>query len=491
MTRARDTRRVDILCHRISLSHKLLTGTKHYQKLYEIVDEAIKKLEADVGPFSGLPVKQARGIVNRLSSGPEIQRLCSSAIESLDLMLSGTGFKMSSDLPVQESSPVAPGIRFEDVSTSSVTVIISYEDLHVGKMSGYTLWHRRVDEVDYQAEPTCTLFEPNARFSLSGLSPATPYIFKVVYFDDSKKLRTFEVQMQTCSNEVPNPKDMEAERTLSPTANCSSLSNPSSVEDESNHNVKSCTNEDAKQKYVYVPTADNDNSKISFTGGQDCNAMDQRGPQAVAVSVPNEEHITGNINSRPYLVNLEDRHSPEGQNTEVTSPRNGSNTPVQSDLELPQSVHSSDAGLPDTPCKLENFKGGVARNSRPALSKDLDNGSGEEENQEDGSSVKKRRAERRNEKCTENDDKDFGYYVKVIRWLECDGHIEKSFRQKFLTWYSLRATPEQVRVVKVFVDTLIEDPSSLAGQLVDTFSEITSSKRPPTVPLGLCLKLFH
>lgn len=81
--------------------------------------------------------------------------------------------------------------------------------------------------------------------------------------------------------------------------------------------------------------------------------------------------------------------------------------------------------------------------------------------------------------------------MKVIRWLECDGHIEKSFRQKFLTWYSLRATPEQVRVVKVFVDTLIEDPSSLAGQLVDTFSEIISSKRPPTVPLGLCLRLFH
>ncbi|KAF1002291.1 hypothetical protein AG4045_029700 [Apium graveolens] len=532
MIRARDTRRVDILCHRISLSHKLLTGTKHYQKLYKIVDEAIKKLEADVGTFSGLPVKQARGIVNRLSSGPEIQILCSSAIESLDLMLSGTGLKMSSDLEVQvarrlclsrglaspcansdhavnsrkcisiiaafnadsmfvESSLVAPGIRFEDVSTSSVNVIISYEDPLVGKISGYTLWHRKVDEVDYQAEPTCTLFEPNARFSLSGLSPATHYIFKVVYFDDNKKLRTFEVQMQTCSNVVPNPMDMKAETSLSPATNCSSLSNPSSVEDESNHNVKSCTNEDAKQKYVYVSTTNKDNSKITFTGGQDCNAMDQRGPQAIPVSLLNEENTMGKINSRPNFVNLEDRHSPEGQHTEVTSPRNGANTPVQSDPELPQSVHSSDAGLPDTPFKAENFKGGMARISRPALSKDLDNGSEEEENQVDGGSVKKRSAERRNEKCTENDEKDFGYYVKVIRWLECDGHIEKSFRQKFLTWYSLRATPEQLRVVKVFVDTLIEDPSSLAGQLVDTFSEIISSKAPPKVPMGLCLRLFH
>ncbi|KAL1819898.1 hypothetical protein ACET3Z_014767 [Daucus carota] len=491
MIRARDTRRVDILCHRISLSHKLLTGTKHYQKLYEIVDEAIKKLEADVGPFSGLPVKQARGIVNRLSSGPEIQRLCSSAIESLDLILSGTGFEVSSDLAVQESHPVAPDIRFEDISTSSVNVIISYEDPPVGKMSGYTMWHRKVDELDYQAEPTCTLFEPNARFSLSGLSPTTPYIVKVVFFDDNKKLRTIEVQMQTCSDVVPNSKGIEEERSLSPTTNGSSLSNPSSVEDESNHNVKSCMNENAKERYVYVPAADNNNSKISSTGGLDCNAMDQRGPQAVPVSVQNEEHTMAKINSRPDFVNLEDRHSPERQNTEVTSPRNGANTLVQSDMELPVSAHSSDAGLPDTPCKLENFKDGVARSSRPALSKDLDKGSGEEENREDGGSVKKRSAGRRNEKCTEDNEKDFGYYVKVIRWLECEGHIEKSFRQKFLTWYGLRATPEQLRVVKVFVDTLVEDPSSLAGQLVDTFSEIISNKRPPTAPMGLCLRLFH
>lgn len=101
MITARDTRRVDILCYRVSLSQKLLTGTNHYQKLNVIVDEAMKKLEADVGPLSGLPVKTARGIVNRLSSGQEVQRLCSSAVESLDLMLSGTGSNISSVPVVQ------------------------------------------------------------------------------------------------------------------------------------------------------------------------------------------------------------------------------------------------------------------------------------------------------------------------------------------------------------------------------------------------------
>ncbi|RVW80664.1 VIN3-like protein 2 [Vitis vinifera] len=81
--------------------------------------------------------------------------------------------------------------------------------------------------------------------------------------------------------------------------------------------------------------------------------------------------------------------------------------------------------------------------------------------------------------------------VKVIRWLECEGHVEKNFRQKFLTWYSLRATPQEVRIVKVFVDTLIEDPASLAEQLIDTFSETISSKRSSVVPAGFCMKLWH
>ncbi|CAK9137954.1 unnamed protein product [Ilex paraguariensis] len=43
----------------------------------------------------------------------------------------------------------------------------------------------------------------------------------------------------------------------------------------------------------------------------------------------------------------------------------------------------------------------------------------------------------------------------------------------------------------VFVDTLFEDPASLAGQLVDSFSEVISSKRCAAVPAGFCLKLWH
>ena len=85
---AKDTRRVDILCYRISLSQKLLAGTKKYRNISEIVDGAVKKLEEEVGTLTGDPVTKGRGIVNRLSSGQEVQRLCASAVESFDSMIS-------------------------------------------------------------------------------------------------------------------------------------------------------------------------------------------------------------------------------------------------------------------------------------------------------------------------------------------------------------------------------------------------------------------
>ncbi|KAK8596968.1 hypothetical protein V6N12_065445 [Hibiscus sabdariffa] len=67
----------------------------------------------------------------------------------------------------------------------------------------------------------------------------------------------------------------------------------------------------------------------------------------------------------------------------------------------------------------------------------------------------------------------------------------KNFRQKFLTWYSLRANPHEVRIVKVCVDTFITDPTSLAEHLVDTFSNCISSKGSFVVPTGFCMKLWH
>ena len=51
-----------------------------------MVDDAIKLLEAEVGNLTGVPVKMGRGIVNRLSSGQEVQRFCASAVVLFESM---------------------------------------------------------------------------------------------------------------------------------------------------------------------------------------------------------------------------------------------------------------------------------------------------------------------------------------------------------------------------------------------------------------------
>lgn len=483
---AKDTRRVDIMCYRISLSQKLLVGTKCYQKLNDIVNEAAKKLEVDVGPLTGLPVKQARGIVNRLSSGPEVQRLCAFAVESLDLMLSGTFRHVSSNHVIQESSLTASKIiRFEDVCTSSLTVVLGSEDPSLENISGYRLWHRKADDVDYPAEPTCTLFTPNTRFSLSRLTPATEYVFKIVCFDKTRELGTCEVKfrMGIAGDEVSNSKNFVVGRSETPVTNSSSLSNPSSVEDETN-NIAPFISENQKTEdnsLAYFKNPDKFISCQAGTSGELSSLLDEEGQMRKMSSLPSCEALD--------FVN---KDSPEGQTNEETSTDNGSNTHFHTVLERVQLVGNSGAELPITPCKLENISKGLGRSGRCKIrEKDLCGGHGREEEPQGGCSSKKRGGEILDLEHSGNGNRDFEHYVKVIRWLECEGHIETSFRQKFLTWYSLRATPQEVRVVKVFVDTLIDDPASLAEQLVDAFSEAVSSKRSSVVPSGFCLKFWH
>ncbi|KAM0849406.1 hypothetical protein ACQ4PT_053754 [Festuca glaucescens] len=94
---AKDARRLDVLCHRIFLSHKILISTQKYVVLHEIVDAALKKLEGELGPITGHPDK-GRGIVGPLAVGAKVQKLCTHAIETLESMLNGT---LTADPPIQ------------------------------------------------------------------------------------------------------------------------------------------------------------------------------------------------------------------------------------------------------------------------------------------------------------------------------------------------------------------------------------------------------
>ncbi|KAG5225767.1 VIN3 protein [Salix suchowensis] len=493
---AKDTRRVDILCYRVSLSQKLLNGTEKYQKLHEIVDEAAKKLEAEVGPLIGLPVKMGRGIVNRLSSGPEVQKLCTLALESLDRMLSNTILHLLPDPNMQDSNVIAPvTVKFEDVRATSLALVLGSEDSSTDDTVGYTLWHRNGHDLDYPAEPTCRLFLPNITYVVAGLSPATEYHFKVVPFNGVRELRMCEVQCSTSStgitqDEVPNYSIVE--RSQSPNTNCSSLSNPSSVEDETNNNPP-CNDHTVNRADNYHPYCKDTDKIVSNKSNGALNSSDIL---ADAIPLLDEGHATQVVSSKlnSDTQMLDKKRLLENHVIEEIITDNGSDTPVQTAMESVPFVRNSEASLPITPCKLEMLKDGQGRNGRcKSINKDIVIVSGKGEDPQDGSTSMKRSGERRDEECMANghSDRDFEHYVKIIRWLECEGHIEKNFRQKFLTWYGLRATAQEVRVVKTFVDTFIEDPASLAEQIVDTFSECLSSRRSSVVPSGLCMKLWH
>lgn len=489
---AKDTRRVDILCYRLALSQKLVTGTKIYQNLSNIVDEAVGKLEMEVGPLTGIPVKMGRGIVNRLSSGQEIQRLCASAVESLDMMLSDTKLYQSSDPAIEDAKQVAPNmIRFEEVCATSVSVILGPEIPSSANNMGYTLWHHKAsDDENKNAGPTCTLFPPERRYFVSGLLPATEYVFKVVSFDNGKDLSTYEVRLKTSGNENEIVNGEKLERSQSPATNCSSLSNPSSVEDETCNVVlyNSLTEKKAANCCDYFIS----NGKMVCGDLSNCTAA-REGQNPMCTSA--EEHATGKKSCTDQCLALkkENEHPSDAPHGEATSSDTGLNNPSRKGLESTQ-FEGPEPNLPVTPCRRESMEGG-GRIGKPRSSrKELYNGSGKvQEEPRARSSSKKRNGESQDGDCSANDPSnvDFSYYVKVVCWLEREGHIDKSFRQKFLTWYSMRATAQEHRIVKIFVDTLHEDPAALAEQLLDTFGELISSKRTCSVPAGFCMKIWH
>ncbi|KAJ4914359.1 VIN3-like protein 2 [Raphanus sativus] len=417
LTIAKETRRVDVLCYRLLLVQKLIKGSSSkYQNLCEVVDEAVKSLEDDIGPITGLPMKMGRGIVNRLQSGPDVQKLCSSALESLQ-----TPPEAAAALPSPRSSAK---IRFEDVNANSLTVILaSNEVASPSNIVHYSIWHRKVTEKEYQEKSTCTLFTPNARFVVSGLAPASEYCFKVVSYSGTRELGVDEISVLTRSPE----EEVEEERSESPLTNCSTLSsNPSSVEAESNNGYIVPQNQTKDS-----PSTEENAAKMT----------------------------TDTVQTEKNVVLLDEEAVPD-KNRETLIPATTTNL------------------LPITPFRSDQTKNRQARNGKSVKENGINNGDHHSVNGGSESGL---------EHC-----------VKIMRQLECSGHIEKEFRQKFLTWYGLRATPQEIRVVKIFIDTFTDDPVALAEQLVHSFSDRVSSKRAAVgdgasavVQSGFCMKLWH
>ncbi|KAL8153959.1 hypothetical protein V2J09_011719 [Rumex salicifolius] len=330
---AKEARRVDVLCLRISLCCKILDGTKLHKDVHKVVFTAAKKLKKELGPLDRVCAKMGRGIVNRLACGAEVQKLCTSALESYNS--SFTNLYLHSEL--LKKTPTCR-IHFAESYSTSVTIVLEYGDHLFTDILGCRIWHRETIIKSYPDEPTFIISSPEKKLKISDLKPSTEYTCRVSMFSSTEILGTWEANWIT-----------------------------SALDTHKNHRGHLKLNVDQP-----ITT------KTSLTA---------HWPDDIK---------TDNMQAFPFV---------------------------------------SLASIPTTPSKIDGKlvgHNGMTRNSEGA---------------------------------------DFDHCVRAVKALECEGHVSLDFRVKFLTWYSLKASKKERRVVSAFVDVMGNDPPSLAEQLIDTFGD--------------------
>uniref|UniRef100_A0A0D9VCB3 Fibronectin type-III domain-containing protein n=1 Tax=Leersia perrieri TaxID=77586 RepID=A0A0D9VCB3_9ORYZ len=506
---AKDARRLDVLCHRIFLSHKILASTEKYLVLHEIVDTAMKKLEAEVGPISGV-ANMGRGIVSRLAVGAEVQKLCARAIQVMEALFGG-----SASISQFQQSRMTPSnfIKFEAITQTSVTIVLALDPALAKEVTCFNVWHRVADIGSFSSSPTGIILAPLKTLVVTQLAPATSYIFKVVAFSNSKEFGSWEAQMKTSCQKGDDLKGLMPggsridQNNGSPKANSGGQSDPSSEGVDSNNNtaVYADLNKSPESDFEYCENPEildsvkachhlnepaNNSKNIPMVVARVTEVSDLVEAPGLSASVLDEEPIS---TVQTPLLRESSNSMEQNQRSEVPRSQDASNAPAGNDLVIVPPRYSSSIP-PTAPRCMENGKeiNGRSLKAKPADNNILQNGSSKPEREPGNSSNK--RASGKSEDIGNKDgcpEASYEYCVKVVRWLECEGYIETNFRVKFLTWYSLRATPHDRKIVSVYVNTLIDDPVSLSGQLADTFSDAIYGKKPPSVRSGFCMELWH
>lgn len=465
---AKDARRVDILCHRIWLSYRLLDGTSRFKELHNVIIEAKAKLETEVGALDGVSAKMGRGIVSRLAVAGELQDLCCVAIERADKWLDSV---MTPNAVCREggSLPAACKFQFEEISSSSIVIVLKETSSNSNSIKGYKLWYKKSRGQPPEKEPI-VFPRSRRRILISNLQPCTEYTFRIISFTDTGDFGHSESKCFTKSVEIMQ-KNLENTGTEGQSSNgkrrrnlCPTSSSGFKVRDlgkilraawaEEHSGIDGFCydgmDESIDGNLMKPETADEEQQPCVFvTRGLDLNVtnvpdlnIDAAPPSDCS---PNEDNgCTSGKKEGPAGSN-------ESNDSLTWADRPACEIPgieSQSDLCKKQTLNANDDGASSL-INCTPLHGSAGR--------------------------------------LELDDH-YEYCVKVIRWLECRGYIEREFRMKFLTWFSLRSTKQERRVVRTFIDTLVDDPGSLAGQLVDSFLEIVLSKWPRN---GFCSKLWH
>ncbi|KAM3730311.1 hypothetical protein ACB098_12G078100 [Castanea mollissima] len=377
---AKEARRVDVLCLRLSLAYKILMGTTLYKEVQKTVENAVNILNNEVGPLDQVCTSMARSIVNRLSCGSEVQKLCASALESFDSIF-------YPDYKEKKHPTAACQIQFEKSTSTSVTIVLEYEDHLLKNFLGCRLWHRESVMKDYPDQPTFVVFRPQKIFHILYLQPSTEYFCKVSLFSSTEILSISEAKW------VTSPSGGTFFRAL----------------------------DHGKAEHAIIA---------------------QNHPQVESTKSSNK--LPNQANHTAKLQPLYDFNKSQRDGYHLLPPY----------IEAASSI-SPKAVSPSTPCKPSGM-GAV-----PVMG------------------------------CKRREESDYEHSVRVVKWLEHEGHMDEDFRVKFLSWFSLKATEQERNVVNVFVHVLLDDPPSLAGQLIHTFMDKISSEQKPVSRHGLCFRLWH
>ncbi|KAL6840990.1 hypothetical protein ACP4OV_029250 [Aristida adscensionis] len=439
----KDARRVDLLCHRIYLSCRLLEGISRFKELHEIIEDAKTKLESEVGPLDRMSARMARGIVSRSSAGTDVQKLCSIAIQRADEWLSSPDHHLQDSLPAETSA--------------SDTI------------KGYKLWYWKSREQPSMGEPV-TVPKDERKILVFNLAPCTEYSFRVISFTDDGILGHSESRCYTKSSEIVVKRS---------TVNAVGDAQIQTQRIDRSQSFKSTG---FKIRNIWKSFKDSWAEEGCFEGFWEDTREGSCSKSVTDAEQPDnseQEQLSGacrrlhfNTSSVPDL------------NVEATMHTDYTTGKYQYSKKR-RFVRSNDSGGSETCAAGRRVELPAVESWTQGMVKQF-NCMHVDACDQDGASAICR--EKKLPVATRQLGGDYEHCVKVIRQLECDGHIEDDFRMKFLTWYSLRSTDMERRAVTTFIKTLMGEPSSLAEQLLDSFGEIVNCKKPRT---GFCTKLFH
>ncbi|GFY98270.1 fibronectin type III domain-containing protein [Actinidia rufa] len=481
---AKDARRVDVLCYRIFLSYRLLDGTSRFKELHEIVRDAKAKLETEVGPVNGVSAKMARGIVSRLSIAGELQKLCSLAIDKVDEWLAAVSNRNPNHR--EGSLPAACRFHFEGVTSSSVVIVlIELPAALSDDIKGYKLWYCKTRDESHPKEPIFDFPRAQRRILISNLQPCTEYSFWIISYTEAGDLGHSEAKCFTKSVEIihknPNSaatnhanENPHVEGSSDATRELKGKTTPA-VGSSAGFKVRDLG------KILHLVWAQEQGCFEGFSG------IDVEECCGVNNTIKPVETSKDQLPSVSRELDLNVASVPD-LNEELTPPFESSRDEddvASHDIEKNDLARSHGSG--DSQNWTHRTNGEVpAVDSRSEPSRKRAATANEEIHESNSTLINGSPLQISNRLgCL---DENFEYCVKIIRWLECEGHIQQEFRLKLLTWFSLRSLEQERRVVNTFIQTLIDDPSSLAAQLVDSFSDMVSSKRPRN---DFCSKLWH